>query len=233
MVIVKYKTLPNDNLYNISLIHYGTPGETELLKKHNKIEDETQLPEEMEVPFDAKAFGTYKIQPGDTLEFISEKIYGTTEKIEKIRKFNKIEFSRLRVGRILVLPLDREDMEILKEFERNREQMLLEEARKRKEEEERRKKEEEKKKEEAVAPKVPEAKTPVVVPAVEKKAPVKEGEEKIHVIEAGDNLSEISSKYYGSTKYWKELAEYNGLKPPNYNIKLGMKLKIPELSELK
>ena len=246
MVIIKYKTLPNDNLYNISLIHYGTPGEAELLKKHNKIEDDKELPEIMEVPFDAKAFGTYKIQSGDTQEFISEKIYGTTEKIEKIRKFNKIEFSRLRLGRILVLPLDREERKKLEEFERDREQMLLEQERKRKEEEENKKREEEerkkeeekkkeekKKKDEAAAPKVPEAKTPVVVPSVEKKAPaVKEGEIKIHIIEAGDNLGKISSKYYGTQKHWQKLAEYNGLKPPNYNIRLGMKLKIPELSEL-
>ena len=243
MVIVKYKTLPNDNLYNISLIHYGTPGQAELLKEHNKIEDDKELPEIMEVPFDAKAFGTYKIQSGDTLEFISEKIYGTTEKIEKIRKFNKIEFSRLRLGRILVLPLDREERKKLEEFERDREQMLLEQERKRKEEEEKKKREEEERKKEEEKKeekekkeeekKKPEAKTPAVVPTVEKKAPaVKEGEIKIHVIEAGDNLGKISSKYYGTQKHWQKLAEYNGLKPPNYNIRLGMKLKIPELSEL-
>jgi len=109
LVIVKYKVLPNDNLFNISLIHYGTPGQVELLKKHNKIKDERELPEEIEVPYNAKAFELYKVQPGDTLESISEKYYGTPDMTDKIRKFNKIPFSRLRVGRILVIPIEKEN----------------------------------------------------------------------------------------------------------------------------
>ena len=58
----------------------------------------------MEVPFDAKAFQTYKIQDGDTIETVAEKFYGSTERTDKIRKFNKVEFSRLVPGRILLIP---------------------------------------------------------------------------------------------------------------------------------
>jgi len=104
IVIVKYKTLPNDNLFNISLINYGTPAQAELIQKHNKIEDPTQLPPVLEIPYNAKAFELYKIQPGDTLSSIAEKFYGDPEAIEKILRFNKIPFSRLRPGRILVIP---------------------------------------------------------------------------------------------------------------------------------
>ncbi len=223
MIVVKYKTLPNDNLFNISLIHYGTPGQAELLKKHNKIEDEKDLPAIMEVPFDAKAFGTYKIQTGDTLESISEKYYGTPENIEKIRKFNKIEFSKLYPGRILILPMTQEERKKWEALEEEREEQ------RKIEQEERSKREEEEK---AIKKEVAPIKEETKVPGVGAEEPEKKGEEKIHVIVEGDNLYKISSIYYGSTKYWQKLAEYNGLKPPNYNIRLGIKLKIPDLSEL-
>ena len=32
-----------------------------------------------------------------------------------------------------------------------------------------------------------------------------------HVIDSGDSLPKISRKYYGHSKYWKHLAEYNQL----------------------
>jgi len=104
LVIKKYKTLPNDNLYNVSLINYGTADRVELLKKHNKIEDVKELPDIIEIPYDAKYFELYKIQAGDTLESIAEKFYGDKSKTGEIRRFNTIEFSRLRAGRILVIP---------------------------------------------------------------------------------------------------------------------------------
>ena len=104
LVIKKYKTLPNDNLYNVSLVNYGTADKVELLKKHNKIEDIRKLPEIIEIPYNAKYFELYKVRPGDTLESIAEKFYGDKTKTGEIRRFNKIEFSRLRVGRILIIP---------------------------------------------------------------------------------------------------------------------------------
>jgi len=55
---------------------------------------------------------------------------------------------------------------------------------------------------------------------------------KIHTIVEGDNLYNISKMYYGSIKYWKNLAEYNNLLPPNYGFRIGQKLKIPPLEEL-
>jgi len=104
LVIKKYKTLPNDNLYNVSLVNYGTADRVELLKKHNKIEDVKKLPEIIEIPYDAKYFELYKIKPGDTLESIALKFYKDATKKNEIRRFNTIEFSRLRVGRILIIP---------------------------------------------------------------------------------------------------------------------------------
>jgi len=103
-VIKKYKTAPNDNLYNVSLINYGTADRVELLKQHNKLEDIRNLPPVIEIPYDAKYFELYKIQPSDTLESIAEKYYGDKTKTDGIRRFNEIEFSRLRVGQILILP---------------------------------------------------------------------------------------------------------------------------------
>jgi LysM repeat protein len=58
------------------------------------------------------------------------------------------------------------------------------------------------------------------------------GEIKIHIVGEGDNLMKISKMYYGSNKYWQKLAEYNGLKPPNYPFRVGQQLKIPPVSEL-
>ncbi len=141
MVIIKYETMPNDNLYNISLIHYGTPGQAELLKKHNKIEDEQDLPSKMEVPYDAKSFITYKVEPGDTLDSIAMKLYNTLDKIEKIRRFNDIQFSRLWVGRVLIIPMSKKDKEAFDEYEKNR----MEEARKEQERKEKERIEKEKK----------------------------------------------------------------------------------------
>lgn len=104
LVIKRYKTLPNDNLYNVSLVNYGTADKVELLMKHNKIEDVRNLPEIIEIPYNAKYFELYKVRAGDTLESIAEKFYGDKTKTGEIRRFNTIEFSRLRVGRILIIP---------------------------------------------------------------------------------------------------------------------------------
>lgn len=109
LVVLKYKTRPNDNLYNISLIHYGNPNQTKLLKKHNEIEDESSLPTEMEIPYAAKSFELYRTKPGDTLESISVKYFGTQDKTGKILKYNKVPYSKLRVGRVLVIPQSKED----------------------------------------------------------------------------------------------------------------------------
>lgn len=105
VVVVKYKTLPNDNLYNIALVHYGSPDKADVIKKYNKIEDEKDLPVMIDVPYDAKTFELYKVQPTDSLETISLKFYSTERETGKIRRFNKIEFSRVKPGRVLVIPI--------------------------------------------------------------------------------------------------------------------------------
>ncbi|GAJ13784.1 unnamed protein product, partial [marine sediment metagenome] len=110
MVIVEYETLPNDNLYNISLIHYGTPGQTELLMKRNKLEnEEADLPEQMEIPYRADSFILYDIRNGDTLKRISTRLYGTSDKEEKILRFNQAPFSKLRTGRVLIIPMTKDE----------------------------------------------------------------------------------------------------------------------------
>jgi nucleoid-associated protein YgaU len=57
--------------------------------------------------------------------------------------------------------------------------------------------------------------------------------EKSHTVSAGDTLYVISKKYYGTTKYWKELAAFNSatLKSPEA-LKLGQKLRIPTVDLL-
>ncbi len=114
MVIVRYKTLPNDNLFNISLIHYGSPDRVNLLKEHNKIQDEKNLPVMIEVPYDAKSFELYKVQSGDSSESIAQKFYGTTKETGKIKRFNTIEFSRLKPGRLLIIPITSQEKEQIK-----------------------------------------------------------------------------------------------------------------------
>jgi len=52
---------------------------------------------------------------------------------------------------------------------------------------------------------------------------------RIHVVQQGDNLGNISRKYYGEFKRWKDIAEANKEILPDPNkLKLGMKLVIPE-----
>lgn len=69
-------------------------------------------------------------------------------------------------------------------------------------------------------------------PPAEKKEeaePPKEKEPRIHVVGQGDNLGNISRKYYGEFRRWKDIAEANKEILPDPNkLKIGMKLVIPE-----
>lgn len=50
-----------------------------------------------------------------------------------------------------------------------------------------------------------------------------------HVVEQGDNLGNISRKYYGEFRRWKDIAEANkDILPDPNKLKIGMKLVIPE-----
>ena len=63
----------------------------------------------------------------------------------------------------------------------------------------------------------------------EEAEPPKEKEPRIHVVGQGDNLGNISRKYYGEFKRWKDIAEANKEILPDPNkLKIGMKLVIPE-----
>ena len=69
-------------------------------------------------------------------------------------------------------------------------------------------------------------------PPTEKKEeaePPKEKEPRIHIVGQGDNLGNISRKYYGEFRRWKDIAEANKEILPDPNkLKIGMKLVIPE-----
>ncbi|MBU1077271.1 MAG: LysM peptidoglycan-binding domain-containing protein, partial [Spirochaetes bacterium] len=227
MVILKYKTKPNDNLYNISLIHYGTPQHTKLLMDHNNLKEDETLPTEVEVPYNAKDFELYKVQPIDTIETIAEKYYGDRQLIGKIKKYNIIEFSKLRPGRILIINVTEKDRQMKKKYESDALLRLKnKEAEKLKEEKKEEKKKEEKKEEEKKEEKKEEVK-----PEKTEVPDDLEGDEKVHTVGAGDTLRKISIKYYNDPELWKKMVKYNGMKPP-YSLKLGQKLNIPPKSVL-
>lgn len=51
---------------------------------------------------------------------------------------------------------------------------------------------------------------------------------KTHVVAKGDTLSEISSRYYGTSGHWQAIQEANnGIEP--YELQVGMQLKLPDL----
>lgn len=57
--------------------------------------------------------------------------------------------------------------------------------------------------------------------------------EKLHKVESGESLYGIAKHYYGNGKYWKQLLEYNkATVKSETSIKLGTKIKIPELAVL-
>lgn len=52
-----------------------------------------------------------------------------------------------------------------------------------------------------------------------------------YVVQKGDSLSKISSRFYGTTKYWKEIYNANKERIGNMNqLKVGTELTIPEES---
>ena len=64
---------------------------------------------------------------------------------------------------------------------------------------------------------------PVDAPADEHPAPaVRE-----YVVQKGDTLAKISSKMYGTTKKWKQIAEFNHITNPKA-LKVGMTIQVPE-----
>lgn len=82
-----------------------------------------------------------------------------------------------------------------------------------------------------VMPETPGKTTVTPVPSVP--APVTTAGEKTHTVSSGDTMYVICKKYYGTTKYWKELAAFNSATVKNpAALKLGQKLRIPAIEVL-
>jgi LysM repeat protein len=78
---------------------------------------------------------------------------------------------------------------------------------------------------------VPAAAAPASVPAA---APVATPAERVHVVTAGDTLSSLCRRYYGSPSYWPQLQQANrSVLGDGNELKVGMRLRIPQLAELK
>lgn len=52
----------------------------------------------------------------------------------------------------------------------------------------------------------------------------------VHTVQAGETLYSITMRYYNSKQYMDYLAEYNGIKDPTKDVKVGMNIQIPELN---
>lgn len=53
-----------------------------------------------------------------------------------------------------------------------------------------------------------------------------------YTIKKGDTLGSISKKFYGTTKYWKEIAKTNNISNPA-GLRVGKKIKIPQINDEK
>lgn len=50
----------------------------------------------------------------------------------------------------------------------------------------------------------------------------------VHTVQAGETLYSITMKYYSNKDYINYVAKFNGIKDPTTDVKVGMKLNIPE-----
>ena len=53
------------------------------------------------------------------------------------------------------------------------------------------------------------------------------------VVEIGDTLDTLSLKYYNNPLYYWIIADYNNIKDPYKPLKVGSKLKIPSISNIR
>ncbi len=65
----------------------------------------------------------------------------------------------------------------------------------------------------------------VTVPSSEKPPVVPE---KINIVESGETIKDIAHKYFGNPMMINRLVDENPQIPDNYELKPGMKLKIPQ-----
>lgn len=61
---------------------------------------------------------------------------------------------------------------------------------------------------------------------------VKETKDREYKIQKGDTFTHLSRKFYGTTRYYRQLMEYNKIPNPN-RLKIGKIIKIPALEKLK
>ncbi len=66
-------------------------------------------------------------------------------------------------------------------------------------------------------------------PDFEPRLTVTGGDDQPYTIQAGDNLSKIAEKFYGSANKYETIAQHNGISDPNH-IQVGQKINIPPLS---
>lgn len=52
-----------------------------------------------------------------------------------------------------------------------------------------------------------------------------------YVVRPNETPGEISKRFYNTTKHWRKLLEFNGMRDPK-QLRAGQKLKIPPLSQL-
>ena len=78
------------------------------------------------------------------------------------------------------------------------------------------------------APRVNNTVTPVPVPAIATPAPVAPAASRTHTVAAGDSLSKISLRYYGTANRWREILQANpGTVSPAGVVRVGTTLRIP------
>ena len=55
------------------------------------------------------------------------------------------------------------------------------------------------------------------------------GDDQPYTIQAGDNLSKVSEKFYGTSNKYETIAQHNGISNPDH-IQVGQKINVPPLS---
>ena len=141
----------------------------------------TDLPETEDLDEDIPEADTrYKVQPGDSLEKISRKFYGTITEWKRIADANGITNPRsLKIGQELLIPQGESGND-----------------------------------KEAVA-----------------EADNSAGSSKnTYTVQPGDTLGAISLKFFKTTRYWKKIAEANGIANEK-SLKVGQKIVIPDVGK--
>ena len=202
-------------------------------------------PAPVSAPTEAK---THTVASGETLGEISMKHYGTSKNWKKIAEVNKVDPSDLKVGQKLTIPvLDKPvaptataNDPVLASGERTykvRKDDSYYTIAKRELGSASRWKEieklnnvpaEELRVGQTIKLPTKDSAAPAGNPAATPGDTAAHVDGKVHVVAAGETLSDISKKYFGTTTKWKEIVKVNpGLDPEG--MKVGQKIKLPDL----